>query len=161
MPFYSQFDDITPVSWQKVSCGIASVAMLIDYYSDENVSPDALLEQGIAAGSFLSDAGWIHAGLIRLSHQFGLDGASHSLSHLGMADAFTELSAVVDEGPVMVSVHYTFEPTNPIPHLVVVNGVRDGKVFYNDPAEVSGGGSLSIEKFKRAWKKRYISIRPV
>lgn len=160
VPFYSQFTDITPVSWRKVSCGIAGVAMLIDFYSDESVSADALLQKGIAAGSFLNDAGWIHSGLISLSRPYGLEGESVSLANLGMTSAFAELEEVVKEGPVMVSVHYTFEPTNPIPHLVVINGVQDGKVFYNDPAESSGGNSLSIEKFKNAWKKRYISIRP-
>jgi len=58
-----------------------------------------------------------------------------------------------------VSVHYTFKPTNPIPHLVIVTGVEDGKVYYNDPAEKSGNGSISIEQFQSAWKKRYIAIR--
>lgn len=160
VPFYSQFTDITPANWRKVGCGIASTAMLIDYYSDETVSVDELLQRGIAAGAFLSDAGWTHQGLINLTKKFGLNGESRSLASLSMTDAFNKLEEVVSEGPVMVSVHYTFEPTNPIPHLVVVSGVSNGKVFYNDPAEPSGEGSLSIEKFKSAWKKRYISIRP-
>lgn len=161
VPFFSQFTDITPVNWKKVGCGIASLSMLVDFYVPGAASVDELLQQGIAAGAYLTNAGWTHAGLINLSRQFGLGGESRSLASLSMTDAFNELTKVVNEGPVMVSVHYTFEPTNPIPHLVVVSGVRDGKVFYNDPAEVSGGGSLPIEKFKSAWKKRYISIRPV
>jgi hypothetical protein len=90
-----------------------------------------------------------------------LDGESYSLQHLSADVAFSKFSSVVAEGPVMASVHYTFEPTNPIPHLVVITGVRDGQVFYNDPAEEAGGGSLSIEKFQRAWKQRYIEIRPI
>ena len=160
VPFYSQFADISSPRWQKVGCGIASLAMVIDYYSDESISVDNLLQKGIAVGAYLDNAGWIHAGLIGLSKAYGLSGESRSLASLSMADAFHELERVVEEGPVMVSVHYTFEPTNPIPHLVVVNGVKDGKVFYNDPAEPSGGGSLSIAKFEGAWKKRYIEIRP-
>jgi len=160
VPFYSQFTDISSPTWQKVGCGIASLAMLIDFYSTEAVSVDRLLDRGIKAGAYLENAGWTHAGLIGLSQIYDLTGESVSLSDLSMKEAFSELTAVVEEGPVMVSVHYTFEPTNPIPHLVVIRGVQDGKVFYNDPAEVSGGGSLPIEKFQRAWKKRYISIRP-
>jgi predicted double-glycine peptidase len=161
VPFYSQFADITAPNWQKVGCGITSLAMLIDYYSDETISVDDLLQKGIAAGAYISSAGWSHQGLINLSKEFGLSGLAVSLSGLSMTDAFNELKRALAEGPVMVSVHYTFEPTNPIPHLVVVNGVKDGKVFYNDPAEKAGGHSLSIEKFEGAWKKRYISIRPV
>lgn len=160
VPFYSQFADISSASWQKVGCGIASLAMLIDFYADGVESVDSLLNRGIASGSFLSDAGWIHAGLIGLSKKYGLDGGSYSLAGESSDEAFAQLESVLKEGPVMASVHYTFEPTNPIPHLVVVRGVRDGLVFYNDPAEPAGGGSLSIEKFKRAWKQRYIAIRP-
>lgn len=161
VPFYSQFADISSPSWQKVGCGIASLAMLIDFYSDDIESVDELLNRGLSAGAFLRDAGWIHQGLINLASKYDLTGESVSLSLLSLDDAFSELEKVLSEGPVMASVHYTFESTNPIPHLVVINGVKDGKVFYNDPAETNGGGSLSVEKFKQAWKKRYIEIRPV
>jgi ABC-type bacteriocin/lantibiotic exporter with double-glycine peptidase domain len=161
VPFYSQFANISTPSWQKVGCGIASVAMIIDYYADETIVVDTLLEQGIKDGSYLSDAGWTHAGLIALAQAYGLDGKSVSLSGLGIDEAFKKFKQELAKGPLMASVHYTFEPTNPIPHLVVITGVADGLVYYNDPAEVSGGGSLSIEKFQQAWKKRYISIRPV
>lgn len=160
VPFYSQFADISSPSWQKVGCGIASVSMLIDFYSDGAVSVDDMLARGIKAGAYIESAGWSHAGLIALAAPYGLNGESVSLSHLTLGEAMTELTTVVSEGPVMASVHYTFEPTNPIPHLVVITGVRDGKVFYNDPAEPTGNGSISIDKFKKAWKKRYISIRP-
>jgi hypothetical protein len=78
-----------------------------------------------------------------------------------MTEAFRAFADVLEDGPVMASVHYTFEPTNPIPHLVVITGVKDGLVYYNDPAEASGGGSLSIAKFQSAWKKRYIDIKPI
>jgi len=161
VPFYSQFTDITPASWRKVGCGIASTAMLIDFYSSEVVDVDVLLQQGIAANAFLSDAGWTHQGLINLTKQFGLNGASVSMSHLTMEAAFAALETVVSEGPVMVSVHYTFQPTNPIPHLAVITGIDDTRVYYNDPAEVKGEGNISIAQFKSAWKKRYIEIRPV
>lgn len=160
VPFFSQFSDISLEKWRKVGCGIASLAMLIEYYEPQTVSVDELLSDGIAEGAYLTDAGWSHAGLIKLSHQFGLHGESHSMANSSMAEAFAKLENVLTAGPVMASVHYTFDPKNPIPHLVVVNGVADGKVYYNDPAEKAGGGSISIAKFQSAWKKRYIEIRP-
>lgn len=161
VPFYSQFADISSPSWQKVGCGIASLSMIIDYYSNERVPVDSLLDRGIKAGAYIPSAGWSHAGLIGLSESYGLNGESVSLADLSMENAFNRLEKELQKGPVMASVHYTFEPTNPIPHLVVINGVKEGKVYYNDPAEEIGGGSISIDKFKGAWKKRYISIRPV
>ena len=161
VPFYSQLTDISSPQWQKVGCGIASLAMVIEYYKPNSVSVNELLKQGIAADAFLPDAGWTHGGLIGLSQKYGLDGASHSLAESSMSEAFQALEEILKEGPVMVSVHYTFDPQNPIPHLVVVNTVENGKVYYNDPAERAGGGSISISKFQSAWKKRYIAIRPV
>jgi uncharacterized protein YvpB len=159
VPFYSQFSDISSPEWKKVGCGITSLAMLIDYYQPKEVTVDELLKRGIDAGAY-SDAGWSHAGLINLSHKYGLKGESHDLSGSSMEAAFAALKTELKNGPVMASVHYTFTPTNPIPHIVVVSGVSDGKVYYNDPAGKSGNGSISIEKFQGAWKKRYIDIRP-
>lgn len=118
------------------------------------------MQQGIAAGAYLDDAGWTHAGLIALGRPFGLDGSSQNLQWASMEAAFAELRSALQSGPVMASVHYTFEPTNPIPHLVVVTDVRNGTVYYNDPAEAAGGGSISVERFQKAWKKRYIQILP-
>jgi hypothetical protein len=160
VPFYSQFKDISDSSWQKVSCGIAGIAMLIDYYSDEIIIPDTLLARGIARNAFLSDAGWIHSGLIGLSRDYGLEGKSVSFAHLNKAGALAELATELRKGPVLASVHYTFEPTNPIPHLVVINAIKDGLVYYNDPAESAGGGTLTVEKFQSAWKQRFIVVRP-
>lgn len=160
VPFYSQFADISAPEWQGVGCGIASVAMLIDYYVDTVIDVDALLADGRAAGAYLPHAGWTHQGLIDLAAAYGLTGETVSLAHLTEAAALTELEREVTEGPVMVSVHYTFEPTNPIPHLAVVTEITDGLVHYNDPAEAAGDGTISLERFSAAWKQRYISIRP-
>jgi predicted double-glycine peptidase len=161
VPYYSQFADISSPAWQKVGCGIASTAMIIDFYSDEPIHVDSLLQTGISNRAYLDTAGWIHAGLINLTKAYGLDGSSHSLQHQSMTEAFKHLREVVAGGPVMVSVHYTFQPTNPIPHLAVVTGIDDERVYYNDPAEPGANNSISIEQFKSAWKKRYIEIRPV
>lgn len=159
LPFYSQFSDISSPQWQKVACGIASVAMIIDHYSDEPVVPDTLLSQGIKSGAYIDSAGWSHQGLINLAGRYGLTGGTHSLAHLSKDEAFVALKDVLTEGPVMASVYYTFEPTNPIPHLVVITGIDEQGVHYSDPAEQQGNQVLPPEKFKNAWKKRYISIR--
>lgn len=134
--------------------------MLIEFYEPGSVNVDSLLQQGINAGAYTDD-GWTHSGLIGLSKKYGLSGSSHDLAGSNMDTAFNKLKNVLKDGPVMVSVHYTFDPKNPIPHLVVVNGVSEDKVYYNDPSEKSGGGSISIKKFQSAWKKRYIEIRPI
>lgn len=161
LPFFSQFKDISSPQWQKVGCGIASLAMLIDYYEPGVVEVDTLLGEGISAHAYLDSAGWTHAGLIGIAKKYGLGGASHDLVGLTMNDAFDELKTVVAEGPVMVSVHYTLDPKNPIPHLVVLHSITDDLVYYSDPAEKKGNSIISIPKFESAWKKRYIEIRPL
>lgn len=160
VPFYSQFNDISDPEWQKVGCGIASLAMLIDYY-EPAVSVDKLLGEGVSAGAYLDSAGWTYAGLISVAKKYGVTGQSFDLAGQGMENAFAKFESAVEEGPVMASVYYTFTPGHPIPHLVVVNDVKDGMVYYNDPAEPAGGGTISVAAFKAAWKKRYIEFWPV
>ncbi len=160
VPFYSQFADITSAKWQKVGCGIASIAMVIDYYSTDPVSVDGLLSRGIASGAYDSNAGWSHQGLINLTKKYGLNGSAYDLSGLSSKAALAKLEAQLKDGPVIVSVHYKFEPKNPIPHLVVIDGIRDGVVYYNDPAAKGGKKQISSAAFAKAWKQRYIVIRP-
>jgi predicted double-glycine peptidase len=159
VPFYSQFDDISDSSWQKIGCGIASLAMLINYYEPDRVTVDNLLAEGIASGAYLKGAGWIHKGLADLAKEHGFAGGNTDLSSASMDTAFRSLSEALEEGPVIASVYYTFDPLSPIPHLVVINGIDGDGVHYNDPSEDAGGGTISLDKFKKAWKKRYIEIR--
>lgn len=160
VPFYSQFADIDSPEWKKVGCGVTSLAMVIDYYSDETVSVNALLARGLAAGAYLPDAGWTYAGLIGLGERYDLTGSSHDLAGSSASAALAELRGFLEEGPVIASVHYKFEPTNPIPHLVVLSGVDGDTIYYNDPAAKSGSGEISVDGFVAAWKKRFVVIRP-
>jgi len=161
VPFFSQLNDITAPSWKKIGCGIASLAMLIEYYNPGTVSVDTLLQEGIDARAYLESAGWTYAGLIGVAKKYSIAGETHDYGTLQMDDAYGKLLGALDDGPVMASVHYTFQKSNPIPHLVVINGIENDNVFYNDPAEEEGGGSVSVEQFKSAWKKRYIEFRPL
>ena len=61
----------------------------------------------------------------------------------------------------MAGVRYRFEPNNPIPHLVVIDGIAHGRVYYNDPAATGPQGSISIDTFKRAWRGRFITFAPL
>lgn len=160
VPFYSQFADVTSAKWKKQACGVASLAMIIGYYEDGTVDVDALLKEAIAAGAYQQKAGWTYAGLIGLARDYGLSGASYDLAKSGMDDALASIEDALERGPVIASVHYKFDPASTIPHLVVVTGIQDGLVHYNDPAAKAGGQTISVEKFKAAWKKRYIMIRP-
>ena len=161
VPFYSQFKDITSTTWQKVGCGVTSFAMIIAYYKPNTVSVNTLLKQGIASGAYLSDAGWTYSGLIQLSKKYGLEGSSYDLAKVSQKTALVRLKEQLKDGPVIASVHYKFDPKSTIPHLVVIDGIETDIVYYSDPAAKVGGKQISTADFLKAWKKRFIVIRPV
>ncbi len=161
IPFYSQFRDIHSTSWQKVGCGITSLAMVIDYYSTATISVETLLKAGILYGAYDQKAGWIHKDLIALSKKYNLDGKSYDVSSLGKEASLFTLKKYLADGPVIVSVHYKFDPRSSVPHLVVLDGFENGFIYYNDPAAKVGQKKISIVDFQKGWKKRFIVIRPV
>jgi ABC-type bacteriocin/lantibiotic exporter with double-glycine peptidase domain len=161
VPFYSQFKDISSSAWQKVGCGVTSLAMVIDYYSPDAVSVNKLLKEGLVSGAYQNTSGWSHQGLITLSKKYGLNGNVYDLSKLNQGVAFTQFKDSLKNGPVIVSVHYKFDPKSKIPHLVVINGTKDGVIYYNDPAAKTGEKEISEADFLKGWKQRYIVIRPV
>lgn len=164
VPFYSQFQDIDQAAWRKVGCGVTSLAMIISFYhpakNDDRVSVSTLVDEGIASGAYIKGVGWSHLGLVRLGEHYGLKGETYDLSALDTASAFAQFETLLAMGPVIASVHYKFDPQSTTPHLVVITGIADGRVYYNDPAGHIGGQSLSIADFLRGWKKRFIVLRP-
>lgn len=160
VPFYSQLKDIKDTKWQKSSCGIASMAMLIEYYEPGVVSVNKLLAEGIASGAYLQDAGWKHRELALLANKYGLEGRNYDLSKLDKNIAFADFKKILKDGPVIASIYYKFNPKSTIPHLVVINGIEGDTVYYNDPAGDSAGKTISISDFLKGWKKRFIVVRP-
>lgn len=160
VPFYSQFSDIHSEKWQKLGCGITSLAMLINFYHPGTALVDNLLKEGLAAGAFVNGAGWSHKGLALLAQKYNLNSANYDLSNLNAKSAFAQLEKILKEGPVIASVHYKLDPKNPIPHLIVINGINNGLIYYNDPASTAGVKNISLQNFIKAWKKRFIAARP-
>jgi predicted double-glycine peptidase len=160
VPFFSQFVDISSLSWKKVGCGITGLAMIIEYYKPGTASVNTLLVAGIRDGAYLRGQGWSHAGLIKVSQRYGFSGKAHNLSKKPGFAAFAQLKEDAKNGPVLASVHYKMEPDNPIPHIVVINDIDNDTVYYNDPATIGGGTKIGIADFLKAWKRKFIVIRP-
>ncbi len=160
VPFYSQFRDISSPKWQKVGCGITDLAMLIDFYVDDAPPVETLLSEGIALGAYAHNAGWTYQGLIDVAKRHGFTGSYYDIAQLSDSVAMAQLKDDVVDGPVIVSVHYHFDPKSTIPHLVVINGITEDTVYYNDPAAQTGNKTISVDDFLKAWKKRAVIIRP-
>ncbi len=160
VPFYSQFTDITAPFWKKVGCGITDLTMIIDYYHPGVATVNEMLRKGLAAGAYDYNAGWIYQGLINLSHAYSLDGRYYDLSGLSQKAALARFESYLGTGPVILSVHYKFNPASTIPHLIVVNGISNNVVYYNDPATTVGTQAISLSRFLQGWKRKVIVIRP-
>lgn len=160
VPFYSQFEDIASISWKKKSCGIASLAMIVNYYAPGTTTANRVLVQGIAAKAYIENIGWTYKGLISVARSYALVGQAFDYGTQGRAYAFSKLKSHLSEGPVMASVHYHFDPKSTIPHLVVLDGIDDTYVYYNDPAAKEGNKKILIDNFIAGWKKRFIVFRP-
>ena len=45
--------------------------------------------------------------------------------------------------------------------MVVIDGISNDVLYYNDPASKAGRQQISVEKFLTAWKQEFIVIAPV
>ncbi len=134
--------------------------MVIDFYTPGTVSVNTLLGQGIALGAYIHNVGWSYAGLIRVAKKYGLEGQTYDFAGLTSAKAFDQIKTKLKDGPVIASVHSRLDPKNPAPHMVVIDGIDNNTVYYNDPAAKTGQKQISTTDFLKAWKKRFIVIRP-
>lgn len=159
VPFYSQFRDIELIEWQKLGCGIASLAMVIEYYKPNTVSVMKLLNQAINSGAYQQNIGWKHKELSVLAERYGLVQKSYDLIKSDNETAFAQFLNFLQDGPVVVSIHNKFNPQATLGHIVVITGFENDVIFYNDPAGTEPERKISTEDFLKGWKKRFIVIR--
>ncbi|HEY4478009.1 MAG TPA: C39 family peptidase [Candidatus Paceibacterota bacterium] len=159
VPLFSQISDISSASWKQKGCGVADVAMIVEFYKPNTTSVQKVLEEGLKAGAYVKNVGWSHKGLASLAVKHGLVGKTVDLSSLKNTVALSEFKNIVTEGPVIASIHRGFNPKSPYGHLVVITGFDDKLVYYNDPGKRDGIRTVSIEDFMKGWKKRLIVIR--
>src|SRR6185437_13299810 len=126
---HSQLQEIQSTTWQQQGCGITSLAMVIDYYTSDPVSVETLLTQGIAAGAYIQNAGWSYKGLIDVSKKYGLKGISFDFKTENSKTALASLTSLLKDGPVIASIYYKFDPKNPLPHMVVIEGIENNIVY--------------------------------
>lgn len=161
IPHLMQHYDIDDKFWQDRSCGIVSLAMVLDYY---NIQADIqeLINSGLKKDGYIKNIGWKHQVIVDLAKDFNLK------SERKEDDILDNLVGSIDrEEPVIISVYKHFKNTNG-GHLAVLNGYftdKDGELmgFYvNDPVGASYKHKdqfIELEKFIQGWKKRAIYIK--
>lgn len=161
VPLYSQIADISSVEWKQKGCGVADVAMIVNFYKPKTTTVQKSLEDAIALGAYQKNVGWKHDGLAALAKKYGMDGKVQDFSKLNNLDAFNQFKDVIKEGPAIASIHRNFDPKLSFGHLIVITGFDDNQIFYNDPGKHDGIRKVSITDFMKGWKRKLIVIRPI
>lgn len=155
----SQYIHIQDPEWKEKSCGIVSLAMLLNYFGKE-ISADQLLKDGLANNAYLEAVGWKHKELAELGKQYGLNGENLDWAALDTESAYKKAIGHLNPHPIMASIYNNFLPRNG-GHLVVITGADSDKIFYNDPAEKDINKitkEISPREFLKGWKRRIIII---
>ncbi len=159
VPHWIQYYDIKDDKWQDRSCGIVSLAMLMEYYGIE-VDVESLIELGLKKDGYLKGIGWKHQVICDLAKHFGLQ------SYRSENETIEKLMESLEKDePVIISIHKDFDQTKG-GHLIVLNGyyVSNEELlgFYlNDPIGASykhKNQFIELEKFEQGWKKRAIYV---
>lgn len=159
VPALSQHIHIQDPKWKDKSCGIVSLAMLLNYLG-KKISANQLLKDGLANNAYLETIGWKHKELAELGKQYGLNGKNLDWASLDTESAYEKAISYLNRHPIMASVYNNFQPENG-GHLVVITGADSNKIFYNDPDTKDINSiykEISIENFLNGWKKRIIVI---
>ena len=159
VPLFSQISDISSVAWQQKGCGVADVAMIVEFYKPKTTSVQEVLVEAIKGGAYVKNVGWSHEGLASLAIKHGLIGKTIDLSTLKNSAALSQFKNIVKKGPVIASIHRGFNPKSSFGHLVVITGFDDKLVYYNDPGKRDGIKTVALSDFMKGWKKRLIVIR--
>jgi len=157
VPFYSQFADIYLADWQKLGCGVASMAMVINFYQPGATSVMSLLDQGVGSGAYQRGIGWKHRELAALAGNYGLTSQVYDFYNSDDESAFEKFLDLLKDGPVVISIHNKFDPQATLGHIVVATGFEDGYIIYNDPAGIAGR-EIPVADFLKGWKRRFIAI---
>jgi len=173
VPFLSQYADLCDHQWRARGCGIVALKMALDFWHGGSrlcrTAPlDALLRDGLAAGAYREGIGWSHGGLAALATSYGYEAFNADWAANGPApksppDAWQALLAELVRGPVLASVWSGMDPERQGGHIILVTGFADGLVAFNDPEELTereGRKLLALDRFLRAFKRRYVVVRP-
>jgi len=153
--------EIPRVEWQKKGCGVADVAMIVEFYKPNTTTVQEVLEEAIVAGAYVKNVGWSHVGLAALAKKHDLVGRTFDLSKSNKEAAFNQFKNIVTEGPAIASIHRGFDPKSPYGHLIVITGFDKDFIYYNDPGKREGIRKVSVADFNNGgWKKRLIVLRP-
>lgn len=149
--------------WSDRACGVACVAMVLEFATAVPASVVDLLHEGRDQGAYC-DRGWLHAGLAELLVRRGVPATAEQV------ESVDDLATIVRVGcPVIASVTLQFPlDGSKGGHLVLVTGVtceadRVASVHFNDPGRWGADNNVvPAERFAASFTGRIIrTMAPV
>ena len=178
IPFYSQYSDDIEKDWQNRSCAIVCLQMVLDFYKKESKFIDLIKEglsisedlekKGRRTEGYTQEFGWGHELLIMLLKNNGVLSYRQDFKNPNFESKYITLGLekirlnILDKKPVIVSMAKDINNPQTSGHMIVVSGIEsDGesiKSFYINNPENEENKNISIEDFKKVWKKLAIFV---
>jgi uncharacterized protein YvpB len=171
VPYYSQYKEVTDLEWQPKACAITCLKMVLDFeapnFNTTIPTLDELIQEGVSINAYSND-GWIHKGIVFLSHNHGVPAYQEefrsvnkefekNLTEVGISKILKRLE---DKKTSMVSVEKDFEKSGSF-HQILIVGYEDGNFLYHEPEEKDETGAfmqVSEERFLAHWRRLAIFI---
>ncbi|NEX94947.1 C39 family peptidase [Caulobacter sp. 17J65-9] len=134
--------DKVVVQKYDLSCGAAALATVLNYQHGDPVT-----EKEIARGLIKRKEYIEHPELVRIREGFSLLDLKRYVEargYEGIGYGKLGLKDLVENAPILTPMNFIGYN-----HFVVVTGVRDGTVFFADPA--FGNRTMPIDAFEHAW----------
>ena len=164
VPLVDQRRDTEDSTWKEKACGVCATKMMMAFAVPAciDISVMTLIHEALEIDGYIPNIGWKHAALVQLAERHGVA--------LTFQKNFFRTPVEKKKGvrivqqhirqhkPVIVSVHYGFDP-NRGGHLVIVHGMRsEGRsvsgYYIQDPYPTQRGNNyfVSEEEFLNGWR---------
>lgn len=143
--------------WSDRACGVACIAMILEFATGEPASVVDLLHEGRTQGAYC-DRGWLHAGLAKLLASLGI---AATAGQLGTVD---DLAPILRSGSLVIASITLQFPMDGSQggHLVLVTGVtcdadRVVSIHFNDPSRWGAHNNVvPAERFAASFTGRIV-----
>ena len=150
-----------PKNWHDRACGIAALAMIMEFFGVSKNNQE-LLNTGLEVNAYIQNIGWSHKGLVAIAQRYGLRGTNYDWAPLSSAEAFRYLEKYICQYPIICSAYNSFDLSRD-GHFIAVVGIRNNRIYYNDPDirnQKYKTHWVSKKRFLNGWKRRCIVIYP-
>ncbi len=125
-----------------LSCGAATLAILLNYQHGDFVSEQEIAKRLIARSEYIDNPR-----LVRIRHGFSLLDLKQYVDergYNGVGYGKLKLEDLLEKAPIMVPIH-----THSYNHFVIFRGMHGNRVLLADPAW--GNRTMLLDRFETAW----------